>query len=295
MSEKTPVRVNYDNSNNAIGFAELQASEFIGIDDGGTGATTASAARTALGLALGSDVMAYDADLAALAGLAQSDGNFIVSNGSTWIVESGATARTSLGLGTTDSPTFTNLTISNDITVTGDLTVQGDTTTINTATVTVEDVLMKLGSGNASDAVDLGWFGQYSESSTTKYLGFTWDASVDKFILWTGNQSEPNTLVDTGGTGHTTGTLVANLEGNVTGNVTGTVSSLSGLTTANLTEGANLYYTDERVDDRVNALIIGGAGVDTAYDDSAGTLTLTADLSEVTTDLTERVDDRVGS
>ena len=295
MSEKTPVRVNYDNSGNAIGFAELQGSEFIGLDDGGTGATTASGARTALGLGLGTDVMAYDADLAALAGLAQSDGNFIVSNGSTWIVESGATARTSLGLGTTDSPTFTNLTISNDITITGDLTVQGDTTTINTATVTVEDVLMKLGSGNASDAVDLGWYGQYSESSTTKYLGFTWDASVDKFILWTGNQSEPNTLVDTGGTGHATGTLVANLEGNVTGNVTGTVSSLSGLTTANLTEGANLYYTDERVDDRVNALIIGGAGVDTAYDDSAGTLTLTADLSEVTTDLNERVDDRVGS
>tara|TARA_A200000159_G_scaffold80182_1_gene74278 strand:+ start:1652 stop:6577 length:4926 start_codon:yes stop_codon:yes gene_type:complete len=295
MSEKTPVRVNYDNAGNAIGFAELQGSEFIGLDDGGTGSTTASGARTALGLALGSDVMAYDADLAALAGLSHSDGNFIVSNGSTWIVESGSTVRDSLGLGTSNSPTFTNLTLSNDLTVTGDLTVQGDTTTINTSTVTVEDVLMKLGSGNASDAVDLGWYGQYSESSTTKYLGFTWDASVDKFILWTGNQSEPNTLVDTGGTGHATGTLVANLEGNVTGNVTGTVSSLSGLTTANLTEGANLYYTDERVDDRVNALIIGGAGVDTAYDDSAGTLTLTADLSEVTTDLNERVDDRVGS
>ena len=81
MSEKTPVRINYDNSGNAIGFAELQAAEFIGIDDGGTGATTASAARTALGLGIGTDVMAYDADLAALAGLAQSDGNFIVSNG----------------------------------------------------------------------------------------------------------------------------------------------------------------------------------------------------------------------
>ena len=90
----------------------------------------------------------------------------------------------------------------------------------------------------------------------------------------------------------TAGTLVANLEGNVTG----TVSSLSGLDTDNLSEGSsNLYFTNERVDDRVNALIIGGAGVDTAYDDSAGTLTLTADLSEVTSDLNERVDDRVGS
>ena len=30
MAEKTPVRINYDSSNNAIGFAEFQADEFIG-------------------------------------------------------------------------------------------------------------------------------------------------------------------------------------------------------------------------------------------------------------------------
>jgi len=47
----------------------------------------------------GSNVQAYDADLAAIAGLAVTDGNFIVGNGTTWVAESGATARTSLGLG----------------------------------------------------------------------------------------------------------------------------------------------------------------------------------------------------
>ena len=59
----------------------------------------ASAQRTTLGLVIGTDVQAYDADLSAIAALAKTDGNFIVGNGSTWIAESGATARTSLGLG----------------------------------------------------------------------------------------------------------------------------------------------------------------------------------------------------
>jgi len=95
MSEKTPVRVNYDGDGNAVGFAEFQADEFIGVDDGGTGATTASGARAALGIEIGVDIQAYDTDLAAIAGLSHSDGNFIVSNGSAWVVESGSTARTS--------------------------------------------------------------------------------------------------------------------------------------------------------------------------------------------------------
>jgi hypothetical protein len=43
---------------------------------------------------------ASDADLTAIADLANTDGNFIVGNGSAWVAESGATVRTSLGLGT---------------------------------------------------------------------------------------------------------------------------------------------------------------------------------------------------
>ena len=71
------------------------------------------------------------------------------------------------------------------------------------------------------------------------------------------------------------------------------LSELSG-DSDDVSEGStNLYYLDERVDDRVNTLIVGGSGVDTAYDDTAGTLTFTADLSEVTSDLNERIDDRL--
>jgi len=62
----------------------------------------------------------YDAQLADVAGLAVTDGNFIVGNGTNFVAESGATARTSLGLGTGDSPEFTavNIGSATDTTIT---------------------------------------------------------------------------------------------------------------------------------------------------------------------------------
>ena len=50
-------------------------------------------------VSIASSYQEYDTDLTALATLSHSDGSFIVSDGSTWTTENGATARTSLGLG----------------------------------------------------------------------------------------------------------------------------------------------------------------------------------------------------
>ena len=58
------------------------------------------------------------------------------------------------------------------------------------------------------------------------------------------------------------------------------IVDLSSFTTTDLAEGTNLYYTDERVDDRVNALIVPGLGITTDYDDTAGTLTIDSDTIE---------------
>ena len=60
-----------------------------------------------------------------------------------------------------------------------------------------------------------------------------------------------------------------------TGAVTLTTADVTGVVnTSNLTENTNLFYTNERVDDRVNALIQAGTNITTSYDDAAGTLTI---------------------
>ena len=87
-----------ESSEIAVDLAASSITGTLAIGDGGTGATTASAARTALGLAIGTNVQAFDAQLADVAGLTPSDSGFIVGNGSNFIIESGATARASLGL-----------------------------------------------------------------------------------------------------------------------------------------------------------------------------------------------------
>ena len=52
-----------------------------------------------------------DADLTTIAGLDNSDGNIIVGSAAGWIVESGTTARTSLGLGTISTQASDNVTV----------------------------------------------------------------------------------------------------------------------------------------------------------------------------------------
>ena len=89
-----------------------------------------------------------DADLTAIAALTPTDGVFIVGDGSTWVTESGATVRTSLGLTIgTDvapiaSPTFTG-------------TVTADGLVIDTDTLYVDSANNRVGIGTNSPSSDL--------------------------------------------------------------------------------------------------------------------------------------------
>ena len=144
-----------------------------------------------------------------------------------------------------------------DVTVQGNLTVNGSSTIINSTTLSVDDVLLKLGTDNSANSVDLGFYAEYIASSTTKYAGFFKDASdSDKFKLFVGLEAEPTSTVNTTGTGYTIGTLVANLSG-------GTVSSLaSAIGVADGGTGASTFTTNG---------VLYGAGTGAIQATAAGT------------------------
>lgn len=81
-------------------------SKIGAVAEGGTGSSLAPTARTNLGLAIGTNVQAWNNNLDDIAALTPTDSNIMVGNGTDWVAESGATARTSLGVGTADSPQF---------------------------------------------------------------------------------------------------------------------------------------------------------------------------------------------
>jgi len=90
-----------DGTNTSWDQINISTSDITGtlpIANGGTGSTTASGARTALGLAIGTDVQAYDPQLADVAGLTPTDNGVIIGDGTNFVVETGNTLRTSLGL-----------------------------------------------------------------------------------------------------------------------------------------------------------------------------------------------------
>ena len=173
---------------------DIAITNDLAVTEGGTGASTSSAARTNLGVAIGSDVQAYDAGLADIAALATTDGNIIVGSGSNWVAESGATARTSLGLGTIATQDANNVTITGG-SITGMGAIGGTTGTFSGNVTISKDAPYLImtdsgtGGGTSKIAVDAvgsnhGFYFQADGSTNHVILESNGDFKVDADVLF---------------------------------------------------------------------------------------------------------------
>ena len=125
------------------------------------------------------------------------------------------------------------------------------------------DNIFQVGTGSTNTSA----IGIKADKGTgTRHGYFTWSKANSRWDAYYSDQAN-------GGTPFVKSSINADL----TGIVTGTVSDISNHDTDALTEGSsNLYYTDERVDDRINALVQAGTNVSVVYDDVANTFTINA-------------------
>jgi hypothetical protein len=128
-------------------------------------------------------------------------------------------------------------TISGDLAITGNLVITGNTITQDVSTISTEDSLIKLAANNIADAIDIGFYGQYTNGGT-KYSGLVRDASDGIFKLFTDEDIDPTDNVVSYGA-ENRATIEANFTG---GNVSGLFSAIGvadgGTGKTSFTEGA---------------------------------------------------------
>ncbi|MEY9770737.1 hypothetical protein [Sinorhizobium fredii] len=186
----------YTTGSNTYATTSLTAFARTVLDD-----ADATTVRATLGLTIGTNVQAYDAALAAISGLAFTDGGFIVGNGTTYVIESGATARTSLGLGTMATQNATAVNIDGG-TITGitDLAIADGGTGASSASAARTN--LGLGGLAVLDTTDLFYTG--SSASNTSFpvgsiiavSGTVARAASSAVYLYTPNTNQFITTVD---------------------------------------------------------------------------------------------------
>ncbi len=175
---------------------------------GGTGATTASGARTALDVdQAGTDnstnvtlvtsshdylsISSQAITLGAIDLTADVTGDLPISEGGTG--QSTAAAAANALLNTSQGGALTIGDNNDTITIAGNLTVTGTQTTTLSNTVKTGDNMLELATNNSANSTDFGWYGKFVDSGT-KYAGMHWDASATKFKLGYGDDVPGGTV-----------------------------------------------------------------------------------------------------
>ena len=194
----------------------------------------------------------------------------------------------------------------------GNLTVTGTTTTVNSETVTLADNILLLNSNETGTPSEDGGIEIERGTSTNKLL--SWNETTDKWTV--GSETFVAGTFEGNLTGTSTGLHIGGLQTNgqdlistglselndvriwigsindttigaitptsgtfttITGDGTAITNVLANYTTTNLTEGTNKYFTDERVDDRIDSLFTNAYGISGTYNDAGDVYTLAFD------------------
>ena len=209
---ETGISVSYDDTDGNIDFVVADSDFAL------TGDVTGTATQTAKGnvsiattIAANSVALGTDTTGNYVAGVSAGTGVSVSGSGE------GATATVSIGqaVGTSDSPTF------DDLTVSGNLTVNGSTVTNSATNTTIEDQLIELGTGNSGSAS--GDAGIVIERGSDANVFIGWDESADAITFGTGTF-----------TGASSGNLTITPSAVNTGAVTITNATNSGGTARNI-------------------------------------------------------------
>ena len=197
-------------STSSLGTATITAGSITGITDitvadGGTGASTASGARTNLGLAIGSNVQAYDAGLQSIAGLTTNTDQLIYTTAADTYATTGlttygrslindadaATARTTLGLGSIATQTASAVAITGGSATLASLTstssslgtvvITGGTATLSGLTATSATITGGTIAGITDLAVADGGTGSSTASGARTNLGLAIGSDVQQY------------------------------------------------------------------------------------------------------------------
>lgn len=90
---------------------------------------------------------------------------------------------------------FYNLTLNNKLHVKGDFHVDGSMTEIHSSRLDISDGLIELATSNASDSIDIGFYGQYDGN---KYTGLFRDSDGGRYQLFNNCSSQPGPAGVTG-------------------------------------------------------------------------------------------------
>ena len=236
--------------------ASTEIAGTLAISNGGTGATSDSDARTNLGVAIGSDVQAYDAGLEDIAGLAVTDGNFIVGNGTNWVAESGATARTSLGLGSVATANDTDG-VPEGASNLYYTTARFNTDFGNSDIGSLNDVVIT-SIANGQALLYNSTSSQWENSALPSAPVTSVNGATGVVVLTTSDIAEGTNLYytqsrfDTAFAGKDTDDLTEGAT-NLYFTSARFDTDFAGKTTSDLAEGSNLYFTNARADARISA------------------------------------------